>query len=101
MEDSILIARMAEEVMSGKSGNQFQVQMRIDSQTLKDSIISSKQVEEKTKRHLIALIKHQVEEEKTVSRIDWVSNKEMIADVFTKANVNTDQVLRTVMAGRL
>ena len=84
MEDCILIARMAEEIMSGKSGSQLPVEMKIDSQTLKDSIGSSKQVEEKTIRHLIAWIKQQVEEEKTVRHIDCVPYPEMVADVFTR-----------------
>ena len=100
MVDCILIARMAHEIMSGKRGRQIPVEINIDSQTLKDSIVSSKQVEEKTTRHLIAWIKQQLEE-KTVDLITWVPNQEMVADVLTKKNVNTGQVLEILMTGRL
>ena len=95
-----MIARMAHEIMSGKRRRQIPVEIKIDSQTLKDSIVSSRQVEEKTIRHLIAWIKQQLEE-KTVDQIDWVPNQEMVADILTKNNVNTGQVLEIVMTGRL
>ena len=100
MEDGILIARMVHEIMSGKRGGQLPVEMKIDSQTLKDSIQSSKQVKEKTIRHLIAWIKQKLEE-KTVNSINWVPNPEMVADVLTKKNVKTTQVLQIVTTGRL
>ena len=46
-------------------------------------------------------MKQQVNEEKTVKSIDWVPNTEMLADVLTKANVNTNHILETVTTGRL
>ena len=74
--------------------------MKIDSQTLLDSIKSTKQVEEKTIRQLIAWIKQQ-KEENTVKQIDWVQSGHMIADVFTKKNVKTDDILTAITEGKL
>ena len=66
MEDAIYLARMVEEVHTGiVSENQIPVEMKIDSKKLHDSINSSKQVAEKTIRHLVSWIKQQ-KEEKTV-----------------------------------
>ena len=55
MEDAIYLARMFQEIVSGNmSENQIPVEMKIDSKTLFDSLNSSKQVDEKTIRHLIS-----------------------------------------------
>ena len=100
MEDSIFLAQMFHEVYTGQTKGQIDVQMKIDSQTLLDSIKSTKQVEEKTIRQLIAWIKQQ-KEENTVKRIDWVQSGHMIADVFTKTNVKTDDILTAITEGKL
>ena len=101
LEDSIYLARMLREVYSGKvSESQIPVEVKIDSKTLLDSIYSTKQVDEKTIRHLIAWIKEQIEEEK-VKRIEWVCSEEMLADFFTKANVKTEHVLNVLRNGIL
>ena len=99
MEDSIYIARMIKEIYSGNvNEDQIEVEAKIDSKTLLDSLnSSSKQVEEKSIRHLIAWIKQQMEM-RTVAKIDWVCSNEQVADVFTKKNVNTDHILSVVNA---
>ena len=61
LEDSIYLARMFREVYSGKASEmQIPVQVKIDSKTLLDSIISTKQIDEKTLRHLIAWTMQQI-----------------------------------------
>ena len=65
--------------------------MKTDSQTLIDSIKSTKQVEEKTMRHSVAQIKEQVDN-KNVDKIDWVCSKDMTADMFTKKNVKQEKI---------
>ena len=101
LEDSIYLARMLKEIFTGKvSEAQIPVEVRTDSKTLIDSIASTKQVDEKTIRHLIAWIKEQKEESK-VQRIDWVCSEEMVADVFTKTNVKTDLILSVMRKGIL
>ena len=100
IEDCIFISRMFHEIYSGKVGGQIDVDMKIDSKTLLDSINSTKQVDEKTMRHIVAWIKQQVEA-KYVKTIDWVSSQEMLADVFTKKNVNGDPILTVVTKGHI
>ena len=92
---------MIKEIYTGKvSSNQIPVEVKIDSKTLLDSLNSTKQIDEKTIRHLIAWIKQQMED-KTISSIDWVCSKEQHADVFTKKNVKTDTILTIVSEGNL
>ena len=101
MEDSIYLARMIKEVYSGRvSEDQIPVSVRIDSKTLLDSIYSTKQVDEKTIRHLVAWIKQQLET-KAVESIKWVCSNEQLADVFTKKNANTESILSVVTEGTL
>ena len=74
---------------------------RIDSKTLHDSIISTKPIEEKTTRHLLAWIKEQKDELKTISEIEWIPNTLMLADILTKKGVKSDALLSAVMRGHL
>ena len=100
MEDSIYLARMLKEIYTGKVlEDQIPVEIKIDSLTLHDSIRSTKQVDEKTIRHLVAWIKQQRDEAK-VKQIDWVCSEEMLADVFTKSNVKTDPILDVLRKGK-
>ena len=99
LEDSIYMARIIQEVYS--YNQQIPVEVNIDSKTLFDSLNSTKQVDEKTCRHLIAWIKQQKDEEKTIQSINWVSAENQLADVFTKKNVKTDAILKVVTQGTL
>ena len=102
LEDGIFLARMVSEIYSGKvCEDQIRVEAKIDSKTLLDSINSSKQVDEKTIRHLIAWIKQQKDEEKNIHTIDWVSSEKQLADVFTKKNAKTDSILLVISEGNL
>ena len=101
LEDGIYLSRMMKEIYTGKvSELQIPFEANIDSKTLHDSLQSTKQVDEKTIRHLIAWIKEQMEEEK-VKAINWVASEDMIADIFTKANVKSNQILDVVREGHL
>ena len=74
--------------------------MKIDSQTLHDSLKSTKQDEEKTIRHLVAWQKQQLEPQ-LIEKVDWICSEEMLADVFTKKNVKSEDILRAVTEGKL
>ena len=101
MEDCIFLCNMIQEIYFGKSNqSRLPVEMKIDSKTLYDSIHSSKQVEEKTIRHIIAWMKQQLEE-KTVNDISWVSSSNMLADIFTKRNVNSDSLVDVMTKGMI
>ena len=57
MEDSIYLAKTIHEIYTGKpNSGQIPIEVKIDSKTLIDSISSTKQVEEKSIRHLVAWI---------------------------------------------
>ena len=64
IEDSIFQSRMLSEILTGKSKQIIPIEMRIDSKTLHDSIDSTKQVDEKTMRHIVAWIKEQTKSDK-------------------------------------
>ena len=87
--------------MTGKIGSRLSVKHRIYSKTLYDSMNSTKPKEEKTIRHLLAWIKQQKDEFKNVSRIEWISNQQMLTDILTKKGVMSDLLLAAVMRGRL
>ena len=99
MEDSIYTARIIQEVMTGKKGH-IPIEHKIDSKTLHDSVLSTKPIEEKTMRHLLAWMKQQLEE-KYVRQIDWIPNKLMLADILTKKGVKSDPLIRAVTRGRI
>ena len=103
IEDSLYLAKTVHEIYTGKTGKQsgqIPVIVKIDSRTLLDSLKSSKQVEEKTVRHIVAWIKQQIEE-KRVKSVDWVCSEEQLADVFTKTGVKTQPILKVMKDGKL
>ena len=101
LEDSIYTSRIISEIMTGQIASKLSVEHRIDSKTLYDSIISNKPIEEKTTRHLLAWIKQQKDELRNVSRIDWISNNHMLADILTKKGVKADLLLAAVTRGKI
>ena len=101
LEDSIYTSRIISEIMTGKTGNTVPVIHKIDSKTLYDSIISTKPIEEKTTRHLLAWIKQQKDELQNISKIEWIPNTLMLADILTKKGVKADSLLSVVTRGRL
>ena len=101
LEDSIYTSRIISEIMTGKPGKHIPVEHRIDSKTLLDSIVSTKPIEEKSTRHLLAWIKQQKDEYHYISKINWIPNQQMLADVLTKKGVKADPLLSAVELGRL
>ena len=100
LEDTIYTSRIISEIMTGKICSKIPVEHKIDSKTLHDSIISTKPIEEKTMRHLLAWIKQQKDELGNVSKIDWVPSHQMLADILTKKGVKADLLLAAVMRGK-
>ena len=93
---------MLSELYFGKISSQspISIEMKIDSKTLFDSIQSSKQIDEKTIRHIIAWIKQQIENQ-TINKVSWVCSTDMLADVFTKKNANGDSLVRCITKGMI
>ena len=83
-DDAIFIARMVHQIYTGrKTLEQIPVYMFTDSQPLHDSIYSTKQVERKTMRHVVHIMKDAVSRG-DLEKFIWVDTKNMIADVLTK-----------------
>ena len=53
-----------------------------------------------TIRHLVAWIKQQLETE-VLKKIEWVTSCEQLADVFTKKNASTENILSVLAEGNL
>ena len=100
MEEGIFQAQMYHEIVTGKVGSQVPVCMKIDSKTLYDSLKSTKQVEEKTMRHLIAWQKQQISDGH-IKQVDWICSEEMLADCFTKKSVKCEEIIKAVCGGKL
>ena len=100
IEDTIFLSKMLSELYFGDeaANHRIPIEMKIDSKTLFDSLHSSKQVEEKSIRHVIAWMKQQLES-KLVNKVSWVSTTDMLADIFTKKNVNADSIMTAISLG--
>ena len=83
-DDAIGLARAINEIYTGKRGNaQIEVTMKSDSNSLKDSLNSSKQIEEKILRPTILALKQMISR-RQIGRFDWVESKQCLADLLTK-----------------
>ena len=103
IEDSIYLTRTVQEIYTGKSGKncgQIDILLKIDNKTLIDTLKSTKQIQEKTVRHIIAWIKQQIDERK-VKSIDWVCSEDQLADVLTKSGVKTAPILKILRARKI
>ena len=73
-----------------------------DSKTLIDSIISTKQIEDKLIRTDIAWLKERllIDSEANISAIHHVKTKQMLADCLTKKQANPGNLLKTIRQGK-
>ena len=100
-DDSVGLARAVNEIYTGKRGrSQINVTMKSDSQSLKDSLESTKQIEEKILRPTVLAMK-QMMLRKEINNFDWVESKACHADVLTKKSASTSEmVLNILKSGR-
>ena len=96
------MARVLGEMTLGKRGNyQLPVDIKVDNLGLKESLESTKQVEERLMRPLIRYIKDLTIEGK-IRSIEWVCSDDCLADVMTKKNSQgTDKLLNVLKAGMI
>ena len=100
-DDAIFIARLIQEIYSGKkSMKQIPVIMYSDSEPLIESIYSTRQVDRKTIRHLIQMLKDTLDN-KQVDKFMWVETAHMLADVLTKDSVKNDELVSILRSGKL
>ena len=101
LDDAIYLARIVREIYTGqKSMKQIPVEMYTDSKPLFESIYSTKQVDRKSIRHVIHMMKDSITRGE-VQRFHWIDTKKMLADVFTKDSANSDLIKKVLEEGSL
>ena len=79
---------------------QIPVTVYSDSEPLIESIYSTKQVDRKTVRHLIQMLKDTLDNGQ-VDKFVWVETKHMLADILTKDSVRNDELVEILKSGKL
>ena len=99
-DETVFLARAVREIYTGKRGDsQIETTLKSDSQSLKDTLFSTKQIEEKILRPTILAMK-QLMIRKQIGRFDWVESLDCLADIFTKKGAEgTSRLLDIVRSG--
>ena len=98
-DDAIYLARMIHEIYTGnKSMKQIPVEVFTDSKPLYESIHSTKQVERKSIRHVVQMMKDSLARGE-VRKFHWVSTKDQLADLLTKDSANGEAVKKVLKHG--
>ena len=103
VEDAIYIARSLKEIYSGERGeSQIKVDICTDSQSLIDSLESTKQIDSKLLRPIVKYMKQMLDSE-MVSTIRWVDTNVCVADILTKPArcVLTSKVMDVLKSGNI
>ena len=101
LDDAIYCARLVREIYTGeKTMKQIPVEMFTDSKPLFESIYSTKQVDRKTIRHVIQMMKDSLARGE-VQGFHWIDTKKMLADVFTKDSADSDLIKKVLKEGNL
>ena len=100
-DDTVGLARSINEMYTGRRGeSQIETTLKSDSQSLKDTLYSTKQIEEKMLRPTILALK-QMLFRKQIGRFDWVESRECLADVLTKKGAGgKDKLLEIIRTGK-
>ena len=96
---AILFSRQIREIYTGeRTTNGITVKCYIDSNTLHDAIVSSRQFEEKALIHLIYCLRDKILHNE-VQKITWVGTKSMLADGLTKSNISMERLMHMIRTG--
>ena len=96
-DNAIEMARVFGELVTGKRGNkQIPVDVKVDNLGMKESLESTKQVEERLMRPIIRYLKD-LKIEGKIRHIDWISTKNCLADVMTKKNSPASELLLKIL----
>ena len=92
LDDAIHISNLLTEVYTGEpTTNDLPIIANVDSNSLLESIYSTKKVKRKTMRVVVSSIQQHLQN-KILTEVYHVKSKDNIADVFTKTGVNPDRV---------
>ena len=84
VEDAIYIARCVKEIYTGMRGDaQLKVDICTDSQSLVDSIESTKQIDSKLLRPIVKFMKQMLDSQ-MINTIKWIDTEVCVADILTK-----------------
>ena len=99
-DDAVDLARIVKQIYSGKKGrSQIEVTMKSDSKSLKDTLESTKQIDEKYLRPVVQNIKDMITR-REIGRVDWVESAACHADILTKKSAKgSDKVLKILRTG--
>ena len=99
-DDAVDLARIIKQIYSGKKGrSQIEVTMKSDSKSLKDTLESTKQIDEKYLRPVVQNIKDMITR-REIGRVDWVESAACHADILTKKSAKgSDKVLKILRTG--
>ena len=101
LDDSIHISNLITEVYTGEASmNTLPIIANEDSNSLLESIYSTKKVKRKTMRVVISSIQQHLQN-KILTEIHHVKSADNVADVFTKKGVNTDRILTVLKDGSI
>ena len=101
LDDAIHISNLITEVYTGEaSENTLPIIANEDSNSLLESIYSTKKVKRKTMRVVLSSIQQHLQN-KILTKVHHVKSKDNVADVFTKKGVNTERLLKVLKNGSL
>ena len=103
VEDSIYIARCIKEIYTGERGeSQIKVDICTDSQSLVDSIESTRQIDSKLLRPIVKYMKQMLDSQ-FINTIRWVDTDVCVADILTKPTRSaiTARVMDVMKTGKM
>ena len=101
LDDAIYMSMMFSEIYMGNSDT-FIIPIVIneDSESLIQSLASTKKVKRKTVRLVISSIQQSINNG-TISDVIHCSSSDQLADIFTKSGVKSDKLLQCLASGNL
>ena len=98
-DHAVFYARQIKELYTGRRTNLgISVSCFIDSKTLHDALVSTRQIEERSLVHLIYGLKDKLEH-REIYRIAWVSTKRQLADGLTKTGIDMTRLMNMIQDG--
>ena len=100
-DDAWFLAKVVNEIMTGKKGrDHLEVVIKCDNQGVRDSLNTTKQVENKKLRPIVQSIKDMLTR-KEINQVDWIPSADCHADILTKKGKgSTDSLMEVLQTGK-
>ena len=99
VENSMFIREMLSEMLSGERDHKLQIEHITDNISLKNSIYSNRQVNDKRLRIDLAALKQEINNKDVI--VHWVPGHLMLADALSKKGVNKEHLNTVLRTGRI